>query len=248
MDPWKIISQNKRDQFLSFSQKRQNKFAATVLKESFETQNFEPYRTLEAWMGLPPLNSDHESISNRFHSHLQKAGTGIKEHQMLIKKADTKSDVPYRNIAIVLDNLRSAHNVGSIIRTTEAFRLGTLYIHGHTPNALHAKVEKSAMGAEVPTQKFVNFDKLPRPIIALETVPGATHINEFVFPESFTLLVGNEEYGISENLLDEADHIVTIPLRGSKNSLNVSNAFAIAANQISCSAHFEQHTHLKRPS
>ncbi|MCE2983540.1 MAG: TrmH family RNA methyltransferase, partial [Parachlamydia sp.] len=80
--------------------------------------------------------------------------------------------------------------------------------------------------------KEIPLSQLKKPIIALETATGAHNLYDFSFPSSFTLVVGNEEYGCSDETLHLADEWVEIPLRGRKNSLNVANAFAIAAGEI----------------
>lgn len=67
----------------------------------------------------------------------------------------------------------------------------------------------------------------------METAAEAIPITDFEFPETFTLVIGNEEYGCSDAILAQADYVIKIPLRGRKNSLNVANAFAIAAAEIS---------------
>jgi tRNA G18 (ribose-2'-O)-methylase SpoU len=71
---------------------------------------------------------------------------------------------------------------------------------------------------------------LPRPLIALETSPHAESCFKFRFPPQCCIALGNEEWGCSEKILEQADSLVRIPLRGYKNSLNVANAFAIAAS------------------
>ena len=80
--------------------------------------------------------------------------------------------------------------------------------------------------------KVANISDLPKPLILLETCENAVPLKTFHFPKKFTLVVGNEEHGCSQELLKAADNIVKIPLRGRKNSLNVANAFAIAAAEI----------------
>jgi tRNA G18 (ribose-2'-O)-methylase SpoU len=95
-------------------------------------------------------------------------------------------------------------------------------------------VIKTAMGCHDKVRCFdLNENiSLPRPIIALETAKNAPSIYEYRFPETFTLILGNEEYGISDEWLKQCDQIVTIPMYGFKNSLNVASAFAIAAHEI----------------
>lgn len=184
-----------------------------------------------------PIPSDPEERSHRYHKHLREAGRGAKEHNLLITTDDRHSNHPFGTIATYLDDLRSGHNVGSILRTIEALRLGPLFFSNDTPFIDNAKVQNASMGTYhiVPTHQISELSHLPRPLIALETSPTAPPIYEFSFPSICTLLLGNEEFGLSKTTLASADHIVQIPLLGNKNSLNVACAFALAAGQISAS-------------
>ncbi len=229
-----------RPKFLSLTTKLQHKKIATLLKKLyFDPDNLpllNEYRKLELWMNQPKATLTKESISDLYHHHLKYSGIDRHESNLLIdvNTSDAPNQTPNYPIDIYLEDLRSAHNVGSIIRTVEAFRLGTLYLTNKTPDITHPKVQAASMGAyPFVTQKtFESFDILRPPFIALETVSSAKCISDFVFPKSFTLLLGNEEYGLSQKTLQKADHFVRIPLRGYKNSLNVSNAFAVAAGFI----------------
>lgn len=184
----------------------------------------------------PLPDNGAETIADRFHHHLKIAGQSRKEHRLLpfIKQGDATTATPSLPIAIYLDNVRSAHNVGSILRTVEAFALGEVFFSEGMVPPDHKQVQDAAMGAAewVRCTQNTPLESLPGPIIALETGQDAVPIHAFTFPESFTLVVGNEEYGCSESTLRLADHIIKIPLFGRKNSLNVANAFAIAAGAI----------------
>lgn len=190
------------------------------------------------WMDCSPLLSiNSKEIADRYHYHNQLAKVSKKEHNLLpaIRSGDrTQSETPW-TIDIYLDELRSAHNVGSILRTAEAMALGTVYFSSNTPFIDHKQVKDAAMQTEqwVECRRGIPLSELKRPIIALETAERALNLFEFIFPPLFTLVVGNEEYGCSDGALMEADYIIEIPLRGRKNSLNVANAFAIAAGEIS---------------
>lgn len=229
-----------RPKFQSLSTKLQHKkIAASLKKLYFDPENLaylNEYRKLELWMNSPKATLTKESISDLFHHHVKCSGIDRLETNLLIdvNTSDTPNQTPNYPIDIYLENLRSAHNVGSIIRTVEAFRLGTLHLTDKTPGISHPKVQAASMGAyPFVTQKvFEGFEKLRSPLVALETVKDATCISDFIFPKSFTLLLCNEEYGLSQCTLQKADHFIQIPLRGYKNSLNVSNAFAIAAGFI----------------
>ncbi|MBP9841544.1 MAG: TrmH family RNA methyltransferase [Simkaniaceae bacterium] len=212
------------ESYQNLSPKRRHDLAARALRE-----NPGGYHLL----GFPPLSEDPEERSSRYHMHLREAQRSVKEHHLLVTTRDRLSHEPFLPLYIYLDHLRSAHNVGSIIRTTEALRLGTVVFSNQTPNLTNKKVRDTAMGAHenLPTKECPLID-LPRPFIGLETVQGAHSIYDFPFPKSFTLIVGNEEFGISKEVLAECDHLVTIPLVGCKNSLNVACAYAIAAGMI----------------
>ncbi len=225
--------------FLNLSSKAQHKQASVLLKAIFQEENEENiycYRNLELWLNLPVADlQSHEEISCRFHLHLEKAELSQKEHFLLhVKTKDSSSSTPFLPIAIYLSNLRSAFNVGSILRTTEAFRLGTIYFSPKTPTSMNPKVQKASMGTYtlVPQEENVDIQSLPRPWIALETASPSTPLSSFTFPSSFTLILGNEEFGVPQEILQSCDAILEIPLQGNKNSLNVAASFAIAASYI----------------
>lgn len=185
-------------------------------------------------MGLPPLQPTQEAIRERYHNHLQQASIRLKEHNLLVSTQDKSTAAPSLGISVALDSLRSVHNIASIIRTMEAFSFGSLYLLQGSYRVDGNALAKVAMGTLpfVPLQQGVDIATLPRPWIALETVPQAQSYSDFAYPPLFTLLIGNEERGISPDLLKQADAVVQIPLRGRKNSLNVANAFAILAAEI----------------
>lgn len=193
------------------------------------------YRQLESWLDLPPIDlSDFERVADRYHLHCRMAKVAWREHNLLVRQGDRGEGAPYLPVAIYLDEVRSAHNVGSIVRTIEAFRLGKLYLSPNTPSLDHKQVRDASMGAWewVEWARADGIDALPRPLIALETSDAAIPVGNFHFPSPCTLIVGNEERGCSRQLLDTADQIVEIPLVGRKNSLNVANAFAILAHRV----------------
>lgn len=195
------------------------------------------YKQLLGWLNVGQPNFDnYKELSDLYHWHLKEAKRSKKEHNLLpfVRQGDRCVAQPQWDIHIYLDHIRSAHNVGSIIRTTEAFSLGTLYFSEQTPPIEHKQVKDAAMGADqwVQARKDIDLEHLPKPMIAVETCENAVSLFDFEFPESFTMILGNEEYGCSDRSLKMADYIIEIPLRGRKNSLNVANAFAIVASEI----------------
>jgi len=167
---------------------------------------------------------------------MQLAGLSLKEHHLLptLRTGEHQAKLDFPNVAIYLDHVRSPYNVGSILRTVEALRIGKVYFSEKTPFIDNEKVNRTALGSAelVPCFQNVDLSDLPRPLIALDTGNAAIPVAEFEFPASFTLVLGNEEYGISNEVLKEVDFIVEIPLFGAKNSINIACAFAIAAAKI----------------
>ncbi len=234
-----------RTKFLKFTISQQHKHAAKILKAIYELilkknlteKECGQYRRIEEWLLLTPVEYTLKDISNRFHHHLRSGEISLKEHNLLpeVKKLDKKTSEPCWPIVVYLDHIRSAHNVGSIVRTVEAFALGSICLSEDTPSLNNKQVKDASMGthSEIPSLENCSFEQLPRPLIVLETCKEAISLHDFIFPDSFTLVMGNEEYGCSDRSLKHADVILEIPLRGKKNSLNVANAFAIAAYEIS---------------
>lgn len=145
---------------------------------------------------------------------------------------------------VLLDNVRSAWNVGSILRTADGFGFEHAYLCGITPTPEQADVRKTALGAD----KFVTWSTHPNAlekiyalrdtgcqILALEKVKGSIPIQDAAVRLHSTmcvLVVGNEVTGIDTDILSLADRVVHIPMHGQKRSFNVSVAFAVAAAMI----------------
>ncbi len=223
--------------FALLSKARQHAYAADWLKKALKDPRssfFRDYLQICQLLHLPPIPFTPEALSDRFHDHSKEAQLHPKEHEFLplIKTGDQPSNTPFLPIWIYLDNLRLAQNAGSIIRTTEAFRLGSICFGGNTPFIDQSKVQAAAMGSDKIVPCTQEKTDLPRPFIGLETVENATPIFEYKFPKNFTLVIGNEEYGISKDMLGKCADFVQIPLVGQKNSINVACAFAITAAAI----------------
>ena len=143
---------------------------------------------------------------------------------------------------VVLDNIRSVHNVGSIFRTAESVGVDHLYLCGLTPNPKqNPALAKASLGAEMRVgwsaeNNAVNLVARRKQensfIIALESTPTAQNIfttGKLVQSNRITLVLGSEPAGIDPGLLALSDLTIYIPMSGKKSSLNVSVAFGIAA-------------------
>lgn len=149
----------------------------------------------------------------------------------------------YTDMIIVLENIRSILNVGSIFRTADAVGAEGIFLCGYTPgpdNQLE-RLAKTSLGAEstVPWQRYENalqcLDSLATKgyvTIALESAPGAYNIFEIQAPEKYALIFGNEVEGVSKEVLARSNHMAHIPMYGSKESLNVAVAVGIAVYEM----------------
>ena len=145
--------------------------------------------------------------------------------------------------AVLLDNIRSAWNVGSIFRSADGFGFTHAYLCGITPTPENDGVQKTSLGAEdsVPWSYHKDAVQLVKGlkregwvILGLEEDPRGIVVNEFDFTNGgirrdTALLVGNEITGVDPELLELCDQIISIPMRGDKKSLNAAIAFGVAA-------------------
>lgn len=140
-------------------------------------------------------------------------------------------------LVLVLDNIRSSFNSGSLLRTSECLRLEHVYFCGYTATPENQKTSKAAMGT-ANYQNWSHFTKVEDCIeelnqqgyhlIALETSPQALAWDSPLQCKTKTaLILGNERYGVSPHILSLCHEIRRLPARGRKNSLNVANAGAI---------------------
>lgn len=142
---------------------------------------------------------------------------------------------------IVLDNIRSAFNVGSIFRTADAVGNCKIYLCGITTDIDNPKLYKTALGATdtVPSMYFGDpmealnlIQKSQIPIYSLELTDSAEHFQKLTYPKPLALILGHERLGVSQPFLDNSQKQIYIPMNGMKESLNVANAGAIAMYEI----------------
>jgi len=161
-------------------------------------------------------------------------------NRVSIEKFDQLDKLP---VVCVLDNIRSQHNIGSIFRTSDAFRVSELYLCGITATPPNREINKSALGAteSVKWQYFedtliaINHLKLEGfKIIAIEQAVESVFLEDYIpeISEKVALVFGNEVMGVSEQIMDEIDACVEIPQFGTKHSFNVSVTAAIVLYQF----------------
>lgn len=147
-----------------------------------------------------------------------------------------------KSIYLVLHNIRSSYNVGSIFRTADAAGVEKIFLCGYTPTPdKEIKISKTALGAEKTVQwekykqtwrLFEKFQKDKIKIVALEQDEKSKNIYNYRPKFPLVIIVGHERKGLSKKILEYVDDIIEIPMSGEKESLNVSVAVGIALYQI----------------
>ena len=141
-------------------------------------------------------------------------------------------------VCIVLDNVRSLHNVGSAFRTADAFRMEKIYLTGITGTPPHREIQKSALGAtesvaweyvESSVKAITDLKSQGYAVVIIEQTTESKPLNEFipVTGTKYCLVFGNEVDGVSEEVISHGDVALEIPQIGTKHSLNISVCLGI---------------------
>jgi 23S rRNA (guanosine2251-2'-O)-methyltransferase len=169
--------------------------------------------------------------------------TRVAHHRALVREPAPELTATPRfskgKLAVLLDNVRSAWNTGSILRSADGFGFSQAYLCGITPTPDNEAVTKTSLGAEdsVPWSYHKDAVKLVKGlkktgcvIYALEEHQRAIGLGQVSAPiQNLIIMAGNEITGVDPELLDLCDQIVYIPMSGEKRSFNVAIAFGIAA-------------------
>ena len=140
-------------------------------------------------------------------------------------------------VVVVLDNIRSMHNVGSVFRTADAFLLRGIYLCGYTPQPPHRDIHKTALGAtetvewkyaETTVEAVQRLKADGYQVYAVEQVQNSIPLNQFDLNQSAVAVVfGNEVSGVEQEVIKLCDGCIEIPQLGMKHSLNISVAAGI---------------------
>ena len=141
-------------------------------------------------------------------------------------------------IIVVLENIRSAYNVGSVFRTSDAFLIEAIYIIGYSATPPHKEIKKTALGAEesVAWQHFANSTEAIEhlrgkgyKVYAIEQVENSIMLNNFKWDgdEKVAIVFGNEVTGVEQSTIALTDGTIEIPQLGMKHSLNIATAAGV---------------------
>ena len=239
--------------FLAMAKEKQAKKFAEILRviilqlgNDIKRARFE-FETYAKYVNLPEkeriTGKNQAEMIDLYKTFRTRAGLSFERDVYLEQEWGDRDSAKCKPLSysVLVHNLRSAFNVGSIIRSVDCFGLESVNLSGYSPDATHITVKSSARGAEkwIPIKKYESpfvcieeYKKRGYEIIALETGEDISDIREVKWPEKGLILVGNEELGIAPELMDLATLKVTIPMCGRKASMNVSGAFAITAFSI----------------
>jgi tRNA G18 (ribose-2'-O)-methylase SpoU len=168
-----------------------------------------------------------------------------KQPHMRVRQRDldesTTPDRAFLPLRVVLDNLRSAFNVGSIFRTCEGAGVEQIHLCGITPYPPHPKLDKTARGATelVPWTHHIDCLEAVRRLkedgfrlAALELTDRSVDYRSLPYTPPLALILGHEVAGVTRPVLEMADWILEIPMRGRKNSLNVATAAGVVLFEV----------------
>ena len=140
-------------------------------------------------------------------------------------------------LVVVMDNIRSMHNVGSVFRTADAFLISGICLCGFTPQPPHRDIHKTALGAtdsvdwlyyEHTVDAVLALKARGYKVLAIEQTEGSIMLDEYVDKQMPTAFVfGNEVDGVSDEVIQVCDGVIEIPQWGMKHSLNISVAAAV---------------------
>lgn len=142
-------------------------------------------------------------------------------------------------LVVVLDDVRSMYNVGSVFRTSDAFRVAAIHLCGITAQPPHAEIHKTALGAEdsVEWEYFSSAKDSVRAlqeqgfkVFAVEQAEGSTMLQNLSLGNDkgkYAIVMGNEVKGVNQEVVDMCDGCIEIPQFGTKHSLNVSTTAGI---------------------
>ena len=151
-------------------------------------------------------------------------------NRMTVEEFKTSDKLP---LIVVLDNIRSLHNIGSVFRTSDAFRVECIYLCGITATPPHAEIHKTALGAEDTvdwiyvdnTVKAVdNLKEQGYTVYSIEQCEGSIMLDTLTLDKNkkYAVVLGNEVKGVQQEVIDHSDGCIEIPQYGTKHSLNVS--------------------------
>lgn len=164
--------------------------------------------------------------------------------------AEEYRKLPDSGIEIILDNIRSAHNVGSVFRSADSFKADKVWLCGICATPPSAEIHKSALGAEFSVEWGYEKDTLSLvkrlneegyTVLSVEQTVNSVMLDKFKSEtgRKYALVFGNEVDGVQQEVVDASDGVLEIPQYGTKHSLNISVSAGIVLWHIASALHSE---------
>ena len=170
----------------------------------------------------------------------------LKNEELDRLSVDEFKSAPKSNLILILDNIRSLNNIGSVFRTADAFRVQHIYLCGITARPPHKDIQKTALGATdsvswsyaKDTLDVVdNLKKKGIKILSIEQAEDSIMLQDFKFNSgnTYAMVFGHEVKGVSQDVVNQSDAVIEIPQFGTKHSVNISVSAGIC-----CWAYYEK--------
>lgn len=235
--------------FIKLSSSRQHEYLAFLAREKLKNGDFhgflKRYNEMHSWVDLdrytPPAHlTEHEALHEYFLFHNNFTGNpqDLIQEDTSVPNNGTVTWTPGFNVTVVLDQVRSPYNVGSVLRLIDNFGFRRLVHNSEWLRLDHPQLCRSARGCQkwIPVEfkpelvNWLNSEGLP--VVGFETSPEAVNISAWKPEKECILIFGNEAYGIAAELLKCCRTLVKIPMFGFKKSMNLHNTLAIAGHRI----------------
>lgn len=235
--------------FIKLSSSRQHEYLAFIARETLKTGSLtdflKRYNEMQSWVDLdryipPDYLNKNEALHEYFlfHNNFTSNPKDIFQNEASDLDNNAVTWEPKFDISIVLDQVRSPYNVGSVLRLIDNFGFRRLVHNSEWLRLDHPQLCKSARGCEkwipVELKKDISqwISNAELPVIGLETSSEAVDIDKWRPENACVLLLGNEAYGITAELRSCCTTLVKIPMFGFKKSMNLHHALAIAGHKI----------------
>ena len=238
--------------FIRLSSSRQHEYLAFLARETLKNGDFtgfyKRYKEMQSWVELdqytpPDYLTEREALHEYFLFH----NSFTSNPDELFSDESTVADnnaITWKsrfNVTIVLDQVRSPYNVGSVLRLIDNFGFKRLVHNSEWLRLDHPQLCKSARGCQkwIPVElkrdlvHWLSNEALP--VVGLETSSEAVDIDKWQPEKACVLVLGNEEYGIAAELRNCCNTLIKIPMFGYKKSMNLHNALAISGHKITAS-------------
>lgn len=236
------LSQKK---FLKLSSKKQHELLAALAYQSLKNKRYNDfikrYNQLHNWAALDRYNPPSWLLERERLEEFRAFHNSFCPDPLRPDEADTPKKIswePAFDVSVMLDQIRSPFNAGSVLRIIDNFGFKELIHSTPTLSFNHPQLKKSARGCEewIPVRFEENpvafLKNSPLPVIGIEKTDDAIDIADWNPPEKGILVAGNEEYGIAASILECCTQKVEIPMFGFKKSMNIHHALSIVAQKF----------------